>query len=72
MSASQIDFFRMLDEKIENVSISEREAVFDKIQRVTHLLSNNLQLTEFRQFRQQVGRYSSYLLPRQDGGTSQI
>ena len=39
--------------------------------RVTHLLGKNLPLTWFRQFRQLVGCYCSYLLPRQDGGTSQ-
>ena len=27
---------------------------------------------EFREFPQLVGRYCSYLLPKQDGGTSQI
>ena len=40
--------------------------------RVTHLLGKNLPLTWFRQFRQLVGRYCSYLLPRQDGVKSQI
>ena len=39
---------------------------------VTHLIGENLLLTRFRQFRQLVGRYCSYLLPRQYGGTSQI
>ena len=37
--------------------------------RVTHLLGKNLPLTWFRQL---AGRYCSCLLPRQDGGTSQI
>ena len=40
--------------------------------RVTRLLCNNLPLTWFRQFRQLLGCYCSYLLPRQDGGTFQI
>ena len=40
--------------------------------RVTILHGNNLPLTWFRQFRQFLGRYCSYLLPRQDGGTFQI
>ena len=40
--------------------------------RVTHLLGKNLPLTWFRQFRQLMGRYCSCLLPRQDGGISQI
>ena len=40
--------------------------------RVTRLLGNNLPLTWFRQFRQLPGRYCSYLLPKQDGGTFQI
>ena len=40
--------------------------------RATILRGNNLQLTWFRHFWQLVGRYCSYLLPRQDGGTSQI
>ena len=39
---------------------------------VTNLLGKNIQLTWFRQFRQLAGRYCSCLLPRQDGGTSQI
>ena len=30
----------------------------------------NLQLTQFRQFWQLLGRYSSYLLPYQDDGTT--
>ena len=37
--------------------------------RVTHVVDENLPLTQFRQFRQLVGRSCSYLLPRQDGGT---
>ena len=40
--------------------------------RVTHLLGKNLLLTWFWQFWQLLGRYWSCLLPRQDGGTSQI
>ena len=40
--------------------------------RVTHLLGKSLPLTWFRQFWQLVGRYCSYLLPRQDDGTYQI
>ena len=43
-----------------------------KYLQVTHLVEENLLLTEFRQFWQLVGRYCSYLLPRQDGGTFQI
>ena len=39
--------------------------------RVTHLIAgNNLLLTLFRQFWQLVGRFCSYLLPRQDNGLS--
>ena len=38
--------------------------------RVTHVVGENLQLTQFRQFWQLLGRYCSYLLPRQDDGTS--
>ena len=33
--------------------------------RVTHLVDENLPLTQFRQFRQLVGSYCSYLLPKQ-------
>ena len=40
--------------------------------RVTHMLGKILPFTWFRQLRQLVGRYCSCLLPRQDGGTSQI
>ena len=40
--------------------------------RVTHLVEENLPLTQFRQFRQLVGRYCSYLLPRQVDGTFKI
>ena len=40
--------------------------------RVTHLRGKNLLLTWFRHFWQLVGRYCSYLLLRQDDGTSQI
>ena len=40
--------------------------------RVTILRGYNLPLTWFQHFWQLVGRYCSYLLPRQDGGTSQI
>ena len=40
--------------------------------RVTGQDGKNLLLTEFRQFWQLVGRYRSYLLPRQDGGKFQI
>ena len=36
--------------------------------RVTHLVGENHPLTQFRQL---VGRYYSYLLPKQDGGTYQ-
>ena len=43
-----------------------------RIYRVTRLLGNNLPLTWFWHFRQLLGRYCSYLLPRQDGGTFQI
>ena len=39
--------------------------------RVTRLVDENLPLTQFRQFRQLVGRYCSYLLPRQVDGTFQ-
>ena len=39
--------------------------------RVTILRGNNLQLTWLNHFWQLVGRYCSYLLPRQCGGTSQ-
>ena len=39
---------------------------------VTHLDSENLPLTYFRQCWQLLGRYCSYLLPRQDGGKFQI
>ena len=38
---------------------------------VTILRGNNLPLTWFRHFWQLVGRNYSYLLPGQDGGTSQ-
>ena len=40
--------------------------------RVIHMLGKNLLLTWFRHFWKLVCRYCSYLLPRQDGGTSQI
>ena len=40
--------------------------------RVTHLVGENLLLTQFRQFWQLLGRYGSYLLPRHDSGTSQF
>ena len=36
---------------------------------VTHLVGYDLLLTQFRQFWQLMGRYFSYLLPRQDNGT---
>ena len=39
--------------------------------RVTILRGDNLSLTWFQHFWQLVGRYCSYLLPRQDGGISQ-
>ena len=39
---------------------------------MTRVLGNNLPLTWFRQFRQLLGRYCSYQLPGQDGGTFQI
>ena len=40
--------------------------------RVTGQDGKNLPLTEFQQFWQLVGRYCSYLLPKQDGGTPKI
>ena len=40
--------------------------------RVAQVDVENLELTLFRHFWQLLGRYSSYLLPRQDGRTSQI
>ena len=40
--------------------------------RVVHSEWKNLPLTKFQQFRQVVGRYCSYLMPRHDGGTSKI
>ena len=40
--------------------------------RVAQVDVENLQLTKFRQFWQLLGRYCSYLMPRKDGGTSQI
>ena len=43
-----------------------------EIYRVTHQNGYNLPLTLFQLLRQLLGRYCSYLLPRQDGGTSQI
>ena len=42
------------------------------IYKVTHANGKNLPLTWFGQFRQLVGHYCSYLLPRQDGVTCQI
>ena len=42
------------------------------VYRVRDLLGKNLLLTWFQMFRRLVGRYCSCLLPRQDGGTSQI
>ena len=39
--------------------------------RVSHQDGKNLQLTQFQQCWQLVSRYCSYLLPRQDGRTSQ-
>ena len=44
----------------------------EEVYRATGQVGKNLLLTEFRQFWQLVGRYFSYLLPRQDAGTSQI
>ena len=41
-----------------------------KLYRVTRILGNNLLLTWFLQLQQLVGCYCSYLLPRQDDGTS--
>ena len=40
--------------------------------RVTHLVGNNLLLTQLRHIWQLVGRYCSYLLPRHDGRTDKI
>ena len=40
--------------------------------RVAQVDMENLQLTKFRPFWQLLGRYCSYLLPRQDDGTFQI
>ena len=40
--------------------------------RVTNLNGKNLLMTMFGEFRQLVGRYRSYLLPRQDGIKSKI
>ena len=37
--------------------------------RVTHLVGENLSLTQFQQFWQLVGRYCSYLIHRLDDGT---
>ena len=40
--------------------------------RVAQVDVENLQLTKFRQFWQLLGRYCSYLLPRQDDGISEM
>ena len=39
------------------------------IYKVTHLVGNNLLLTQLRHILQLVGSDCSYLLPRHDGGT---
>ena len=50
----------------------DMENVVVCLYRVAQVDVENLQLTKFRQFWQLLGRYCSYLLPRQDGGTSHI
>ena len=55
------------------LTASPREVQFvQKEYRVTHQNGKNLLLTEFRQVCQLVDHNCSYLLPRQDGGMSQI
>ena len=39
---------------------------------MTHLVDENLLLTHFQQFQQLVGRYCSYLLPKQVDGKLKI
>ena len=52
-------------------SQSQPLRIFEALYRVTHLIAENLPLTQFRQFWQLVGRDCSYLLPRQDDGSFQ-
>ena len=46
-------------------SQSQPLRIFEALYRVTHLVGENLPLTQFQQFRQLVGRDCSYLLHRQ-------
>ena len=47
----------------------EAKTVFHKDYRVTGQDGKSLPLTQFRQFQQLVGRYLSYLLPKEDDRT---
>ena len=67
------DYFRYLAEvALGDARSCELQTLALALYRVTDQVGKNLPLTEFRQFRQLVGRYCSYLLPRQHDGTFQI
>ena len=57
-------------DKSGGVCFVDAGPITEYVYRVTHLVDENLPLTQFRQFWQLVGRYCSYLLPRQNNGTS--
>ena len=55
----------------EQQAPANRTIHMNRVTRLLGILGNNLPLTWFRQFRQLLGCYCSYI-PRQDGGTFQI
>ena len=56
------------DGQVVAISLAEKQGR----EKVSKWNGKNLPLTLFQQFLQLMGRYCSYLIPRQDDGTSQI
>ena len=72
-SASALQQLQMQQQQlIAQVQLVQQRMLMVRPYRITHLLGKNFPLTWFRHLWQLVGRYCSCVLPRQDGGTSQI